>query len=197
MCTAGAMERRPLIVGITGMPGAGKTTAAGHLARMNYDIVSMGDVIREEVRRRGLKPGLESQLKVMELVRGEYGPAALAVLLEDRIRSIAGRAVVIDGIRSPEEIAHLRGLGRVMVLAVHASPARRFEYLKARGRHDDPHTWEEFHSRDSAELALRIGDVIAMADGMIVNEGISMAELGARAAELVESWVEGNGSSQG
>ncbi len=171
------------------MPGAGKTTAAGYLSGIGYGVVSMGDVIREEVRRRGLPPGLESQLRVMELVRKEYGPAALAVLLEPRITSMDGRVVVIDGIRSPEEVAHLGKLGRVKVLAIHASPARRFEYLRRRGRQDDPRTWEEFRSRDSAELALRIGEVIALADGMIVNERITKDQLGESAVELVRSWV--------
>jgi len=44
----------PLIVGVTGMPGAGKTTAARHLSGLGYAVISMGDVIREEVARRGL-----------------------------------------------------------------------------------------------------------------------------------------------
>ena len=179
----------PLIVGITGMPGAGKTTAAGYLSKVGYGVISMGDVIRDEVRRRGLKPGLESQLRVMELVRKEHGPAALAVLLESKITSMDGRVIVIDGIRSPEEVAHLGRLGSVRILAIHASPARRFEYLRGRGRHDDPHTWEEFRSRDFAELSLRIGEVIALADGMIVNERATKDELGASVVDTVRSWV--------
>ncbi len=193
------MARRPLIVGITGMPGAGKTTTAGFLAKLGYGLVSMGDVIREEVRRRGLRPGLESQLYVMEQVRKEHGPAALAVLLEPKIASMEG-VVVIDGVRSPEEVEHLRKLGELKVLAIHASPARRFEYLRRRGRHDDPRSWEEFRSRDSAELALRIGDVIALADGMIVNERISLEELERAALEVVMPWVkdhEGAARGQG
>lgn len=190
----GAMAKQLLIVGVTGMPGAGKTTAARHVASIDggYEVLSMGDVIREEVRRRGMPPGLESQLRVMELVRREHGPAALAALLEPRIRSAGAgtRAVILDGVRSPEEVERLRGMGRVRVLAIHASPQRRFEYLRRRGRQDDPRTWEEFVARDRAELALGIGNVIALADGMIVNEGISVEELGGRAAGIVGAWAE-------
>ena len=50
-----------IIIAIAGMPGAGKTTAAGYLARAGIRTFSMGDAIRDEVRRRGLPPGLESR----------------------------------------------------------------------------------------------------------------------------------------
>jgi len=57
-----------------------------------------------------------------------------------------------------------------VLVAVHASPRERFRRLKSRGRPDDPTTWEEFVERDMRELELGIGNVIALADVMIVNE---------------------------
>ena len=44
------------IVAITGMPGAGKSTAAKALVTSGWKRIVMGDVIREEVKRRGLVP---------------------------------------------------------------------------------------------------------------------------------------------
>jgi len=182
-----------LIVGVTGMPGAGKTTASRHLSGLGYAVLSMGDVIRDEVARRGLPPGIESQVMVMRSVRVEYGPAALVELLEPRIQSAIsqGRTVILDGVRSPAEVERLRAIGPTRILAIHASPTTRFERLRLRGRPDDPHTPEELAERDRSELALGAGEVIALADDAMVNEWLSAGGLGAAAAGSVARWLVG------
>jgi len=73
----------------------------------------------------------------------------------------------------------------VSVVAVHASPRTRYERLISRGRSDDPKNWEDFAERDLRELSVGIGNVIALAEEMLVNEG-SVDELKA-ASELVVS----------
>jgi len=180
-----------LIVGVTGMPGAGKTTAARHLSDFGYAVLGMGDVIRDEVARRGLPPGIESQTAVLRAVRGEYGPAALVELLRLRIESTAGqgRTVVLDGVRSPAEVERLGTIGTVRVLAIYTSPQRRFERLRLRGRPDDPRTPRELAERDRQELALGMGAVIALADDTVINEWITPEELGAAAAAIVGNWA--------
>lgn len=149
----------------------------------------MGDVVREEARKRGYGLDREGQLRVMKLLRDEMGSAAIAMLCKHKIESISSSVVVIDGVRSPEEVSYFKSLGDVRVLAIHASPKTRFRYLRSRGRKDDPSDWGEFEKRDLAELRLRIGDVIALADGMIVNEGIDQGLLIDTALKLVRSWV--------
>ena len=42
--------------------------------------------------------------------------------------------------------------------------------MAARGRSDDPKSWEEFADRDARELGVGIGDVIALAQEMLINE---------------------------
>ena len=56
------------IVAITGMPGAGKSTAAHALAKLGWTRVVMGDVIREETKRRGLEPVAKNSGDVMKLL---------------------------------------------------------------------------------------------------------------------------------
>jgi len=45
-----------LIVCLTGMPGAGKSSVASFLKEKGFTVVTMGDVIREEAKRQGLEP---------------------------------------------------------------------------------------------------------------------------------------------
>ena len=68
------------------------------------------------------------------------------------------------------EVEALRGEHLVAIVAVHSSPETRYERLVARGRSDDPKSWEEFADRDARELGVGIGDVIALAQEMLVNE---------------------------
>jgi dephospho-CoA kinase len=77
---------------------------------------------------------------------------------------------IVDGIRSLAEIEAFKNTFEVVLVAVHASPLSRFKRLTKRGRSDDPDTWEEFRERDRRELGFGIGDAIAMADIMIVND---------------------------
>ncbi len=69
-----------LIVAITGMPGAGKSTAAKALENIGMKRVVMGDVIREETKRRGLAVDEKNTGEVMRDLRKIYGEGAVAEL---------------------------------------------------------------------------------------------------------------------
>lgn len=170
---------------ITGMPGAGKTTLAQYLEEMGFMKVTMGDVVREEAVRRGYGMDDKGQSRTMRELREEGGPDAIAKLCAQKIERLGAKKVVVDGIRSLAEVAYFRKVGSTKVVAVHASPKRRYELLTKRGRKDDPKQWADFERRDMRELELGLGKVIALADYMVVNEKVNMEELKELARRLV------------
>jgi dephospho-CoA kinase len=93
--------------------------------------------------------------------------------------------VLVDGLRGRAELDVFRkafGEGLVVV-AVHASPKTRYERMMRRRRADDAMTVEAFRARDLRELSWGLGDVIATADLVLVNEGsLDEFRLQARAA---------------
>jgi len=182
------------IVAVTGMPGAGKSTAAQALVKRGWNRVVMGDVIRAETKRRGLEPDSRNTGEVMKLLRKEKGEAAVAELCLDTIMKMGADKVVVDGIRSMAEVEAFRKKAEVLLVAVDASPARRFELLKERGRSDDPITREMFEVRDLRELGVGIGEAIALADETVSNEHTTPAKLEAEIVEVAERW-ENNVSS--
>ncbi|MDG6985403.1 MAG: AAA family ATPase [Nitrososphaerota archaeon] len=177
-----------LIVAITGMPGAGKSTATSALVKVGWKRVVMGDVIRAETTRRGLEPSAKNTGDVMRALRKERGPAAVAELCLDEIKRTGAEKVVVDGIRSMDEVGAFRKQAKVLLVAVHASPSRRFELLKERGRSDDPLSYEMFAARDRRELDVGIGESIALADETVSNQRATPEGLASDLLKVVGHW---------
>ena len=95
-----------MLIGITGMPLAGKTLVAGVARRLGMPVVNMGDALREEAARRGIEATPESFRRLMVELRRELGEAAIAKLsaskLHNALRS-GHRVVVVEGLRSMAE----------------------------------------------------------------------------------------------
>jgi len=178
------------LVAITGMPGAGKSTAAQALEKIRMKRVVMGDVIREETKRRGFTPDEKNTGEVMKDLRRKLGEGAIAELCLKSIGEPKPDLLVVDGIRSIPEVETFRRAGRVLLLAIHASRERRFALLKERGRRDDPVRYETFLRRDDRELNVGIGSAIALADEVISNEHITPEILSERVLQTVKAWLE-------
>jgi len=177
-----------MMVGLTGMPGAGKSTAGQALESLGVKRVVMGDVIREETKRRGLQPDPENTGKVMRELRAKFGEAAVAELCLKKLLASSERFVIIDGIRSLAEVEAFRKAGNLLLIAIQASRERRFRLLKERGRSDDPLLWDTFVSRDERELAIGLGNVIALADEVVSNEHSTPEDLGRMVVNIVTRW---------
>ncbi len=174
-----------LIVGITGMPGAGKTTVAKYISSRGIKVLAMGDIIREKAKEMGYGAGKEGQKRVVRELRETGGKDIVAKLTLEKMKKLNLESVIIDGIRSMHEVELFSSYSKVILLAVHASQNRRYEFLSKRGRTDDPNKFEDFKERDRLELELGVGNVIALSDLMIVNEDISLDELRSLTDKLV------------
>jgi len=166
------MTSDKLVVGLAGMPGAGKSTVVNVAKEGGYKVVVMGDVVREEVKKRRMKPTPKNLGKIMLELRRMEGEAVIAKRCIPKIEKVMEQKVVIDGVRSLSEVAEFKKhLHRFSLIAVHASPETRFKRLYRRKRSDDPKNWEIFYERDMRELRVGLGNALAMAEHMIVNEG--------------------------
>lgn len=159
------------VIGLVGMPGAGKGVIREILRRYGFPVIIMGDEVRAEAKRRNLELTPENLGKIMLQIRYEEGSEAVARRCIPKIKTLDSPVVIVDGLRSLHEVREFRReFPNFKVIAIHASPKIRFERLLKRGRSDDPKDWETFYMRDQRELSVGIGEVIATADYMIVNE---------------------------
>ncbi|MFL6442111.1 MAG: AAA family ATPase [Nitrososphaeraceae archaeon] len=187
-------NRRRLIVCLTGMPGAGKSTVAHSLKEKGFSVIAMGDMIREEARQQNLDPTDTNLGDLMLKLRKDLGPGAIAHLILRKIKregidSSGRHGIVVDGIRGIAEVDILKRVGCVKLLAIHASTNRRFTHLKERARSDDPSVIEDFVTRDKRELTVGISEAIALADETLSNNDLTIDQLKEKAFTIIKEWL--------
>ncbi len=188
------MNADKLVIGLAGMPGSGKSLVVETAREEGYAVVVMGDVIRQETQKRGLELNPKNIGKVMLELREKGGNSIIAEKCLPRIEQQERGKVIVDGLRSLSEVdtfkKHFR---KFSLVAVHASPEARFNRLYRRRRSDDPDGWEVFHERDMRELSVGLGNAIAMAEHLIINEN-NKEDTKAKVKEMLrrieENWMK-------
>ena len=185
------IKKQKIIICLTGMPGAGKSTIASSLKEKGFPVITMGDAVREEAKRQNLEPTDCNLGTLMLKLRTELGPGAIAHLILRKMEKDTNRKIVIiDGIRSMPEVDILKSVGYVKLLAIHASTNTRFIYTKERARFDSPSNIQDFVVRDKRELIVGISEAIALADETLSNNELTLEELKEKAFEIIQKWID-------
>ncbi len=181
-------HERPRALALVGMPGAGKTMCAEHLAERGYWTLRFGALVVDEVRRRGWSVNAENERLVREEMRDRHGMAAMATLSLPRLQATlaAGRHIVVDGLYSFSEYLLLREkLGAPLLLLAIVAP-RNLRYQRLASRPIRPLSGGEALQRDIREIErLEKGGPIAMADYTLLNGGTT-AQLLAQLDDLLQ-----------
>ncbi|WP_181692002.1 AAA family ATPase [Natronomonas sp. LN261] len=161
------------VIATVGLAGSGKGEFAAVAERAGVPVVTMGDVIRAECRKRGLDPA-ERHGEVASTLREENGPAAVAEASLPHVESALEDAdtVVVDGIRSDTEadVFEHRFDDSFTLVGIEAPFEIRRTRIDERGR-DDVENGEDLVARDERELGFGLGDALDRADVTIENTG--------------------------
>lgn len=179
------VEKR--IIGIVGMPGSGKGIIDTVAENLGLSVVVMGDVVREETAKRGLEPTPKNMRKITLKIRDEEGPAVVAKRCIHKIQESSTDVVVVEGIRSLDEVNEFRkSFHNFTLVHVFASAETRFRRLYERKRTDDPgFDRDVFLARDQIERKVGIDSAIEKADYKITNEG-SLAQFKKKVRDLLK-----------
>lgn len=140
------------IIGFVGLPGSGKGEASKIARKMGFNVVVMGDVIRQEAARRNMEPTDQNLGKIGNELREKEGPEAIARRTLELARNTKEKVVVIDGLRSRSEADFFRAQAEEFYLIEVQAPAEaRLGWLEKRGRPDDPKGYGSKSRNDSAE----------------------------------------------
>ena len=181
-----------MIIGVSGLNGAGKGALVSELSEHGFSVHSLSDVIRQKLSRLGLEETRERMIEEGRNLRRAGGPGALAQGLVAQFE-VGGR-YAIDSIRHPAEVDVLAAQsGGFKLIWVQATEAIRFQRMQERGRPGDPASLEELRTLEARELgspdaaAQQLLAVRDRADLVLDNDG-ERSTLHALAAPL---WDEG------
>ncbi|MDF2956252.1 MAG: Dephospho-CoA kinase [Candidatus Alkanophagales archaeon MCA70_species_2] len=174
------------IIAFVGAPASGKTEAASVARELGIPVISMGDVIRAELKRRGLPLTDENAGKMGNELRRKEGMDAVARRCVPLIKAANADIVVVEGVRGIAEVEAFKKEfgGDFLLVRVEASFPTRYERIRRRGRGDDALRPEEFKRREEREMGWGMAEAMKIADIVVENEG-SLEEFRERIKELL------------
>lgn len=180
-------------MGFVGMPASGKTEAANVARAMGIPVIRMGDVVRADVKARGLKITEEIVGKVANEIREMGGMGAVALRCVPRIKNADSEVVVIDGIRGAAEAEVYKDAFGVQfaLIAIHAPQKARFKWAMARKREDDIKNRKSFLQKDEREISWGLPEAMNIADFSIEND-CTLEEFRQRVKKIIEDIIGGH-----
>ena len=177
---------------IVGLPGSGKSFAASVIKKhFHAKVFETGDVIREEIKRRGWEYNPENDKKVRLWFHS--GRENLIVKrLWIKIKN-EKEIIVIDGLRSPKELAMLKKLykGNIFLIKIKSSFRVRAKRSIKRGRFGKLESIKYLKERDKSELSELVGlkQLLKKADYTIDNSKLTKKQMEKRVVDLVKSII--------
>ncbi len=172
------------IICLVGMPGGGKGETSRILKSNGIPTVLMSDIVREEMRKRGIELNVKNLDATGSELRKEFGPGIVAKRTVGKLKLMKDKIVCVDGVRNTEEITLLKDAGNVKIVHVDAPESARFKRIIARNEARDAKTFEDFKWRERKQKEFGVGKVIETADYAVDNDG-SLEELRKKVEKLL------------
>lgn len=168
----------PLIIGITGTFGSGKTTAAAFFESHGYEKLTLSSFLELEAQKRGVKRITRKLLQdIGNEWREKYGKGVLAKIAVESVKDSDHQKFVIDGIRNIGEIDVLKKEAEFTLVGVIADRPVRLERLKKMKRREEL-TPELFYKLDCRDLGLgqkdtglQVAYCFSLSDYFVENNG--------------------------
>jgi len=163
------------ILAFVGMPGSGKGTCTDYLESQGFPVVHFGNMLYEEVQRRGLD-NVKDEKFVRSDMREKEGKAVFAVHAANKADSYfteGQEVVVFDGLYSWSEYKYLQekyGENLIVIAMITPRQERYERILNRKDSHRKYTSVEQIIAREIEEIEqIEKGGPIAMADYFIPN----------------------------
>lgn len=180
-----------ITIGITGTIGAGKGTIVDYLIQQRgFAHYSVRAFITDEINRRGLPLDRDSMTLVGNDLRATHSPSYIVEQLYHRAQ-LSGKNCIIESIRTPGEVAALRGKDNFYLFAVDADAHIRYDRVVLRGSETDHISFDTFLANERREMSSddpnkqNLGVCISLADFRFNNDG-SISDLQRQVEDVLQ-----------
>jgi dephospho-CoA kinase len=174
---------------IVGLPDSGKSTVAKFIKKeINADIVCSGDIIREEIKKRGLKYTPENDVLIADWFNKNGREKLLVKRVWDKIKKSKKKMIVIEGFTSDENIKNLEEISKIkpIVIAIISSFKVRVQRGIKRERFSEKESKKHIKFREKLEKNRGIEKLIGKADYKIDNSALSIRETNVIVSKLLK-----------
>lgn len=186
------MVKGKKVILITGMAGSGKSHAADVIRKkFKAKVIHSGDIIREEVERRGLKYSPSADAAVAHWFHS-YGREALIVQkVFEKIKRSRTKLIIVEGFRNVDQLEILEDLlnHKVSLIAIKCNYRLRWKRELKRGRFGSAESKEYVKNRDISEKHRGIQRLMRRAKHKIDNNG-TKKQLESKIIRLVKRLIK-------
>lgn len=165
-------KKNLLVIGVCGQPSSGKDTIANYLVSRGFKHISTGDILREEMKQKGVPV---DRLHMHDFVIAERKKRGGGYLAEEAASRIRGNTI-ISGLRNTSEVKFLKASfgNQFVLLSIEAPIEMRYKRVQNRNRTGDNISFEQFKEQEETERqgnpeSHEVDAVISMADYKIDN----------------------------
>lgn len=181
-----------LTICLIGYSNSGKETFYQAVCEV-YPIprITTGDIVRKEVRERGLSLTSQNISLVSDMIRVETNNNFMSVA-EEEIKKILKQSSVllVDCLRELTDLQTIREYSEEnRTIAILSHTLRRYARMISRNREGDPSSLEDFIKLEEKERCLGVEDLILSADYKIENNG-TIEEYQKRSRKLIKTILE-------
>jgi dephospho-CoA kinase len=177
---------------IVGLPGSGKSFAADAIKKhFHAKALKTGDIIREEIKRRGLPytPENDTKMRLWFHAGREY---LVVERLWKKMKNYKG-IIVIDGLRSPKELALFKKMYKckIFLIKIQSSFKMRAQREIERGRFGKQESIKYLRERDKSELGKLVGlkQLLKKADYAIDNSRLTKKQMEGKVVKLIKNII--------
>ncbi len=180
-----------MIIGITGNYASGKDAVAEMLQNMNFNHISLSDMIRIELNKKRRKVTRDNLIEMGNELRTKHGANILASMALERIED--GENYALTSIRNPEEVNLLKKRKDFILVHITTPDKIRIKRILERNRENDPKTLKELIKKEKLENsdnpnAQQLMRVAGMAKIVLTND-TSLEALEEKIKKVVADWI--------
>ncbi len=174
---------------IVGLPGSGKSTTADFIKKeFNAEVVHSGDIIREEIKKRGLEYTPKTDALIAHWFHTGGREKLIVKKVWDKIRKSKKKLIVIEGLRSEEQLKYLEKLAKTkpIIISIIASFKVRVKRELKRGRFGKKETISYLKFREKLEKSHGIEGLLKKANYKIDNSKLTIKQTNTKISKIIK-----------